>query len=86
MWDSSQEGKVTINCTRMLQNTCSAAPGTGELLFPLGEALWKEQVPTPPWPSRYLRLQGTLQEIQERGRGWELKLDELSEVDEIMTL
>ena len=53
----------------MLQETCSASPGTGELLFPLGEALWKEQVPAPPWPSRYLRLQGTLQEIQERRPG-----------------
>ncbi|CAK9082972.1 unnamed protein product [Durusdinium trenchii] len=37
----------------------------GEILFPLGEPLWQEQVPAPPYPSRYLRLQGTLQQIQE---------------------
>lgn len=51
--------------TASRQFTLTFQTGTGELLFPLGEALWKEQVPTPPWPSRYLRLQGTLQEIQD---------------------
>lgn len=37
----------------------------GEIVFPLGEPLWQEQVPAPPYQSTYLRLQGTLSEIQE---------------------
>lgn len=45
--------------------TLTFQTGAGELLFPLGEPLWREQVPAPPYPSRYLRLQGTLQQIQD---------------------
>eukprot|EP00435_Cladocopium_sp_Y103_P036930 s1645_g9.t1 len=52
--------------------TLTFQTGAGELLFPLGEPLWREQLPAPPYPSRYLRLQGTLQQIQDPWHLWEL--------------
>jgi len=37
----------------------------GEILFPLGEPLLREQVPAPPHGSKYVRLKGNLSAVQE---------------------